>query len=96
MAARLGVSRSELYARALAAFLRKHEGEAIVQTINRVVRASPPRSDRVLTAIQLASLGPDEDGFEDWVAPKRSRPRGARPRRTRESRCGPAKLPSRT
>lgn len=68
VAARLQVSRSELYARALAAYLREHDGARITREIDRVLGDQPARLDPVLTRVQLASLGPDEGSLEDWVA----------------------------
>jgi hypothetical protein len=67
VAARLKVSRSELYARALAAYLREHDGDRITHEIDRVLRSEPTRLDPVLARVQAASLGPDEGALEDWV-----------------------------
>jgi hypothetical protein len=69
VAARLGVSRSELYARAIASFVREHRGEAITEAINQIVRSTPPKLDPVLSRMQAASIGPDEGAFDEWVAP---------------------------
>ena len=68
VAARFGLSRSELYARAIARFVREQSGDAITEAINRVVRKM---------RLQAASLATDEGGFEDWVSvPKARRRRG--------------------
>ena len=76
VAARLGVSRSELYARAIARFVREHSGDAITEAINRVVRKLPSTLDPVLARLQTASLGTDEGAFEDWVHVRTARRRG--------------------
>lgn len=75
VAARLGLSRSELYARAITRFVREQSGDAITDAINRVVQKLPPALDPVLARLQAASLGTDEGGFEDWVSVPKVRPR---------------------
>lgn len=72
VAARLGLSRSELYARAITRFVREQSGDAITEAINRVVQKLPP----VLVRLQAASLATDEGGFEDWVSVPKPRRRG--------------------
>lgn len=78
-AARLKVSRSELYARALAAYLREHDGDQITRAIDGCLAGVRP--DPALTRLGAASAGPDEGGFEDWVAPGRLAPKKRRGRR---------------
>jgi len=77
VAARLGLSRSELYARAIARFVREQSGDAITEAINRVVQDLPSALDPVLARLQAASLATDEGGLEDWVSlpkvPRRSK-----------------------
>lgn len=80
-AQRLGISRSELYAKALATFLKEDEGEDVTQDINRALQGTAMPLDPVLARAQAASLGPDEGGLEDWVdlknlAPRRVAPHG--------------------
>ncbi len=75
-ARRLRLSRSELYARALEAYLREHEGERITQAIDRVLRRAPQRLDSVLSRLQAASVGPDEGPLEDWALPRRTSRKG--------------------
>jgi hypothetical protein len=75
VAARLGLSRSELYARAIARFVREQSGDAITEAINRVVQKIPPALDPVLARLQAASIGADEGGFEDWVSVPKARRR---------------------
>ena len=76
VAERLGLSRSELYARAIARFVREQTGDAISEAINRVVKKTQLSVDPVLVRMQAASLGADEGAFEDWVAAPRARGRG--------------------
>jgi hypothetical protein len=64
-AARVKVSRSELYSRALAAYLREHDGERVTRD-DRVLQGQPSRLDPVLVRAQAASIGPDEGSFDDW------------------------------
>jgi metal-responsive CopG/Arc/MetJ family transcriptional regulator len=56
LAKRLGVSRSELYARALAEYLAKHETDQITQRLNAVYAAADGRLDPALTKAQLETL----------------------------------------
>jgi hypothetical protein len=66
-AQRLGISRSELYAKALATFLKADEGDDVTQEINRALQGAALPLDAVLARAQAASLGPDEGGLEEWV-----------------------------
>jgi metal-responsive CopG/Arc/MetJ family transcriptional regulator len=56
----LGMSRSELYARALEAFLRNHQKAAITERLNQVYKDQRSELDSVVAAIQSASLSRDE------------------------------------
>ena len=60
LAKRLGVSRSELYARAIAEYLKSCRSEGITEVLNRVYREEPSNLDPVIAAIQAASLPRDE------------------------------------
>lgn len=84
VAERLGLSRSELYARAITAFVREHSSEVITQTIDRILRTTTASLDPELARMQSRSLGTDEGSFEDWVAPSAPRTggRGAMSRAT--------------
>ncbi|MEX2138075.1 MAG: hypothetical protein WD894_02355 [Pirellulales bacterium] len=55
----LGVSRNELYARALKEFLGRERDEDITQRLNDVYAKEPARIDSVLAQMQFASLPPD-------------------------------------
>ncbi len=62
VAKRLGVSRSELYQRALRAFLDKHQSDSVTEALDAVYAADPDegRLDPALASMQAASLEPDE------------------------------------
>jgi hypothetical protein len=78
-AQRLGISRSELYAKALATFLEEDEGEDVTQEINRALQGTALPVDPVIAWAQAASLGPDEGSLEDWVDLKNLARRRAAP-----------------
>jgi hypothetical protein len=73
-ATRLKLSRSELYARALEAYLRQDGAAAITSAVDRVLRGKPRRLDPVLARLQVASVGRDEGPLEEWVDLPRSSP----------------------
>ena len=54
----LGLSRSELYRRALAAFLRQHDEQAVTEALNEVYGPDPDagRLDPVLERMQIANV----------------------------------------
>jgi len=56
LARRLGVSRSELYARALAEFLAKHKTDHITQRLNAVYAAEDSRLDPAIAGAQTRIL----------------------------------------
>jgi metal-responsive CopG/Arc/MetJ family transcriptional regulator len=60
LAKRLGVSRSELYASALEAYLRKYRDERITEALDLVYGEESSLLDPVLTALQNASVPRDE------------------------------------
>ena len=60
VAGRLGKSRSQLYAEALAEYVAKHRDEKVTEALNRVYAKQPARLDPVLEAMQFLSL-PRED-----------------------------------
>ena len=60
-AKRLGLSRSELYQRAVAAFLERQSETLVTDALNEIYRSEEPRAlDPVLERMQRASL-PRED-----------------------------------
>jgi metal-responsive CopG/Arc/MetJ family transcriptional regulator len=54
---RLGVSRSRLYATALAEFLAKHKGRKTTERLNRVYAEEESRLEKPLRQLQARSLG---------------------------------------
>jgi metal-responsive CopG/Arc/MetJ family transcriptional regulator len=60
LAERLGISRSELYAKALQAYLRKYNRQQILSELNRVYADESAEVDPLLSTMQFMSL-PRED-----------------------------------
>lgn len=60
LAERLGVSRSELYAEAVAEYLAKHRGEDVTARLNDVYGDQPSGVDPALRSAQARSVAPDE------------------------------------
>lgn len=60
LAKQLGVSRSELYTKALKAYLRKYNHDRILSKLNQVYSEESSEPDPILTRMQLMSL-PNED-----------------------------------
>ncbi len=60
LAAELGISRSELYSRALASFLVAHRSEGVTATLDKVYASEPSALDPVLEQIQWLSVSRDE------------------------------------
>jgi hypothetical protein len=58
-ARRLRVSRSELYAKAIAEFLKGHQGNAITERLNDVYSRNPAKVESGLHRAQLKSLEKD-------------------------------------
>jgi len=58
-ARRLHVSRSELYARAIAEYLKLQQGNAITERLNDVYSRRPAKLDSGLHRAQLKSLAKD-------------------------------------
>lgn len=56
----LGVSRSQLYASAIAEFVAQHQSQNVTKRLNEVHAKHDTRVDPVLDALQLLSLPPDE------------------------------------
>jgi metal-responsive CopG/Arc/MetJ family transcriptional regulator len=59
LADRLGVSRSELYATAVAEFLARHNQDDITARLDRVYADESGTLDPALRRAQVRSLGPD-------------------------------------
>lgn len=60
VAKRLGISRSELYARAVASFVEEHRGDKVTEVLDRVYSTADSRLDPALVRLQAASLPRDE------------------------------------
>jgi len=60
LAQRLGISRSELYAKAVSEYLREHKGEKVTAKLNEIYRKESSRLDPVTHTLQFASLQKDE------------------------------------
>lgn len=60
LARRLGVSRSELYARALAEYLAKHKADRITERLNALYAATDSRLDPGLVAAETRHLPREE------------------------------------
>jgi predicted transcriptional regulator len=58
-ARRLRISRSQLYAEALAEFLKSRQTDAVTERLNEVYTRRPAKVDPVLHRAQLASLEKD-------------------------------------
>jgi metal-responsive CopG/Arc/MetJ family transcriptional regulator len=56
LAKRLGVSRSQLYATAVAEFLAKHQHAKVTERLDQVYGRQPSRLDRCLRGAQARSL----------------------------------------
>ena len=59
-AARLGMSRSQLYTKAVAAFVERQRRRAVTEALDEVYAGNDSRLDPVLERMQFASL-PKED-----------------------------------
>lgn len=60
LAQRLGFSRSELYTKAVLAFLAEHRGEQIIEALNAVYNQEPSELDDELQQLQAPILFVEE------------------------------------
>jgi metal-responsive CopG/Arc/MetJ family transcriptional regulator len=60
LAKRLGMSRSELYAKAVATFVKSHKSTRVKETLDAIYATEDSHLDPALTALQALSL-PKED-----------------------------------
>jgi len=60
MSKRLGLSRSELYTRALQAYVTHHEKPDVTETLNQVYSKHPSSLDPVMSQLQFACLPHEE------------------------------------
>jgi len=61
LAKRMGISRSELYAKAVEGFVQARRGEEITAALNRIYADEPSELDPVLAKLQFNALR-----REDW------------------------------
>jgi metal-responsive CopG/Arc/MetJ family transcriptional regulator len=61
LAQRLGLSRSELYTKALQAYLKRHNRDQILLKLNQVYSEESSELDPVMARMQFMSLP-----YEDW------------------------------
>lgn len=60
LAKKLGVSRSELYAKAVSAYVDEHRGEQIVEALNAVYSQEPSELDAQLQQLQELTFSAEE------------------------------------
>jgi len=60
LAGRLGMSRSQLYAKALSEYVAKHRDEDVTDALNRVYATYSSTLDPALAAMQFASIPREE------------------------------------
>lgn len=60
VAKRLGISRSELYARAVERFVHEHRGDRVTEALDRVYGGLDSTLDPTLVRLQAASLAQDD------------------------------------
>jgi metal-responsive CopG/Arc/MetJ family transcriptional regulator len=56
LAKRLGVSRNELYKKAVIAFVEEHRGEQIIEALNALYSEEPSELDTVLQKLQVLTF----------------------------------------
>jgi antitoxin MazE6 len=59
-ARRLGMSRSQLYAKTVSEFLRRHFSVDVIEKLNQVYDKESSELDSITRALQYASLGEDD------------------------------------
>lgn len=57
---RLGISRNELFTRAIAAYLKERESHSVTEKLNEIYSGTESRLEPLLDRLQLASLDPKE------------------------------------
>jgi predicted transcriptional regulator len=61
LAHRLGLARSELYARAIEHFVKRHRRSGVREALDRVYSGEPSELDPFLAAMQAASIGTEKE-----------------------------------
>ncbi len=57
-----GVSRSQLYAKAVAQFIEQHPSDHITKQLNEVYSSEPAKLNKVLSTMQFSSIEKEEWG----------------------------------
>ena len=60
LAKRLGMSRSELYSKAVSIFIKAHQNEAVTRALDKIYDKEPSEIDPVISLMQLKSLPKEE------------------------------------
>ena len=60
LAKRLGMSRSELYSKAVSSFIEAHQNEAVTKALDKIYDKEPSKIDPVVNVMQLRSLPKEE------------------------------------
>jgi len=60
LAKRLGMSRSELYAKAVALYISAHQNEAVTEALDKIYAKEKSELDPAITMMQLKSLPKEE------------------------------------
>ena len=61
-----GVSRSNLYAQAVAQFLEKHSTKHVIKQLNKVYSNHPSKINETISSLQFSSIEKD-DGNQAWI-----------------------------
>jgi len=59
LAARLGVSRSELYVSAIREYVAAHQNDDVIERLNAIYDQEPSRLDPALMELQVRSIPPE-------------------------------------
>ena len=60
LAKRLGMSRSELYSKAVSLFIKAHKNEAVTEALNKIYAKEKSEVDSAINIMQLKSLPKEE------------------------------------
>ncbi|HZX13599.1 MAG TPA: hypothetical protein VFF49_04290 [Thermodesulfobacteriota bacterium] len=60
LAHRLGISRSELYAKAVSTYLKRHRNDRVTEALNKIYGEEISTLDSVIQDLQFISLTKDE------------------------------------
>ncbi len=60
LAKRLSISRSELYTKAISAYIKEHRGDRVTEILNEIYDTGSSSIDSDIQKLQFASLAKDE------------------------------------